>query len=157
MCCYTFEMVPKKSLGKQLTDAREAAGLSQEELGEAVGAAGRTVSTWETGVHRPTKRVQATIESLYGWPPGSISYAMRTGSDLPEVTASFAPGVPRQLEAAAVERARIAQSVADGLERLTDQVSALSEQVTSLEDRVGQLEGSRGQRAQGTKRAQRGR
>lgn len=125
----------KKNLGQQLADARRSAGMSQEELGEAVGASGRTVSTWETDVHMPTKRVQATIESLYGWPAGTIAYTARTQGELPSVANTFSPG-QAELAAARAERTRIAQTAADALELLT-------ERVTSLEDRVRQIESRR--------------
>lgn len=137
MTKYALRMARKKSFGEQLADARRLSGMSQEELGEAVGAAGRTVSTWETGVHLPTKRVQATLEALYGWQGGTIAHALRTGSALPAVAATFGLGRPSPVEEAGEKARRLAvQDVADSL-------SQLSERMTALENRVRQIEGSR--------------
>lgn len=123
-----------------LADARNAYGMSQEQLGEAVGAAGRTVSTWETDVHMPTKRVQATLEAIYGWPVGTIAYANRTGGELPKVTTSFAPRPQGGGTPGATPGPLVLQLGADALE-------LLAERLSSLEDRVSQLESRRAQRA----------
>lgn len=38
----------------QLRKLREAAGLTQRELGNRIGVSGQAVSQWETGVKRPS-------------------------------------------------------------------------------------------------------
>lgn len=147
MTSYTRRMAPKKAEGKpiseQLADARRKYGMSQEELGDSVGAAGRTVSTWETGIHQPTKRVQATLEALYGWPAGTISYSVRTGQPLPPVMRSFTPADLSAREEDDPTRARGVQGVADALELLYGRVTALEDQVQRLETQNAQ----RGRRA----------
>lgn len=124
--------MPKKNLGEQLADARRAAGLSQEEMGECVGASGRTVSTWETNAHLPTKRVQATIEALYAWPAGTIAHAIRTGKTLPAVTADLGPR-PARAGAPEPSRAEVLRGVNDALETLTDRIQELENRVSTLE------------------------
>ena len=39
--------------GRQLKELRQAKGLSQKELGEALGFCNQTVSFWESGRHEP--------------------------------------------------------------------------------------------------------
>lgn len=126
----------QKTIGEMLAEARRSAGLSQDELGEAVGAAGRTVSTWETGAHLPTRRVQQTLEALYGWPAGTLGYAIRNGaSELPAVTASFTARPAKAGDEAA--RARALRGVNDALELLSDRVAELEDRVRQLESQSG--------------------
>lgn len=57
-----------KDLGIRLREAREAAGLAQNEVAEAAGRQWQAVSDWERGVRRPPWRVLAQLEKLLGWP-----------------------------------------------------------------------------------------
>lgn len=150
MTSYTYPMARKKSLGEQLADSRRAYGMSQDELGEAIGAAGRTVSTWETGVHLPTRRVQSTLEALYGWPAGTIGYSIRTGTALPAVVAAF---TPRPSPAAEAEGRPPHPATVESIERLdgeiervNDALQQVTDQLHDLQARVKRLE-SRGQRS----------
>jgi transcriptional regulator with XRE-family HTH domain len=138
-------MTPKRGqlIGDQLAEARRAAGMSQDDLGASVGAAGRTVSTWETGNHLPTKRVQATLEALYGWPAGAIANAIRTGGTLPPVTAPT--GRPSRVEDETV-RARAAQRVTDAIAEHDELIELLTERVRALEEQAAKLSGSRASR-----------
>ena len=51
------------TFGENLRAARKAAGLSQKELADAVGAKHNSVSNWEKGQNNPS---QPTIEKLCG-------------------------------------------------------------------------------------------
>jgi transcriptional regulator with XRE-family HTH domain len=46
--------VPRKSFGSALREAREVAGLTQEELAKATGNSVSSVSAWERGTHTPS-------------------------------------------------------------------------------------------------------
>jgi DNA-binding XRE family transcriptional regulator len=55
---YTIAQIPRdfKRGGEQmqLRQLREAAGLTQRELGNRIGVSGQAVAQWETGVKRPS-------------------------------------------------------------------------------------------------------
>lgn len=53
-------------VGKQIRAAREAKGLTQAELGAAVGAAHETVCRWEKGVVGISKRSLMAVQAVLG-------------------------------------------------------------------------------------------
>lgn len=55
--------------GHRLREARKDAGLSQEELAEAVKVKGNSVSRWEIGESTPRKEVLAKISQVLSKPP----------------------------------------------------------------------------------------
>ena len=63
-------------IGKRIREARQAAGLSQEQLGEKLGVSFQAVSTWETGKFIPdsehlpalAKALDLSLDALFaGW------------------------------------------------------------------------------------------
>jgi putative transcriptional regulator len=62
--------------GSRIRNAREAKGMSQEELGRAVGVGQSSVGHWERGMHEPAiwfKLALADVlgitpRKLFGWP-----------------------------------------------------------------------------------------
>lgn len=76
--------------GSNLRDARVRAGLTQDELGEKIGAGGNTVARWERNERLPSDPAQlvklaieldTTVENLAGESPirGSQAEAFREG------------------------------------------------------------------------------
>ena len=61
------------AFGRALAAALEAAGLSQAALGERVGVAQNTVSTWVAGKYQPEPKVVFSIERALDATPGSLS------------------------------------------------------------------------------------
>lgn len=55
-------------VGKRIVEARKARGLSQRELGLLIGAATRTVQTWEGGQRHPRPATLARIAKKTGRP-----------------------------------------------------------------------------------------
>lgn len=53
----------RTSWGQRLRDRREAAGLTQAELAEAVGVGQAAVSRWEAGSTAPSVRLLPAIEA----------------------------------------------------------------------------------------------
>jgi len=53
-------------IGEQIRAAREAKGMDQAQLAEAVGAARETVSRWETGVLPISQRSLIAVRSVLG-------------------------------------------------------------------------------------------
>ena len=56
---------PARSLGKRLSRARRALGLTQRQFAEVLGVGRASVDSWETG-RRPSKRSRARIGQLLG-------------------------------------------------------------------------------------------
>lgn len=53
-------------IGGFLRQLRKEHGLTQEQLGEKVGATNKTISRWETGVYMPPVECLAMLSELYG-------------------------------------------------------------------------------------------
>ena len=71
----------REGMGLYIYDRRRALHLTQQELGERVGATGPMVSDWERGVATPTTdKVIALVDALgcspnelLGWPWGATA------------------------------------------------------------------------------------
>ncbi|MBQ8507497.1 MAG: helix-turn-helix transcriptional regulator [Clostridia bacterium] len=57
---------PRKTNGKNMIDARAAAGLSQQELAEKVGVKARQVQRWEKGTSKPSPASLEKLDALFG-------------------------------------------------------------------------------------------
>lgn len=57
MCFLKFPTKVDTMNGTEIRNARERAGLTQEELGELVGVSGRTVGNWERGKSIPRNKL----------------------------------------------------------------------------------------------------
>lgn len=53
-------------LGQQIKDARIKAGLSQTQLGEAVGVSGSAVYLWESGRGKPNANAKEKLKEMFG-------------------------------------------------------------------------------------------
>jgi transcriptional regulator with XRE-family HTH domain len=53
-------------IGEAIRAAREAKGMDQGQLAEAVGAARETVSRWETGALRISRRSLLAVQGVLG-------------------------------------------------------------------------------------------
>lgn len=82
-----------QKVGKRIKQAREAAGLSQSELGKAVGVSGTAISLYETGdrsisiklLNIIAGKLNLTLQELaQGYPQKEpdISYALRADKKL---------------------------------------------------------------------------
>ena len=59
-------MREQQTLGRRIQEARKAAGLSQESLGERLGVSRQAVSKWETGTADPTTSNLLALAKLFG-------------------------------------------------------------------------------------------
>lgn len=66
-------------LGLVMTDARNALGLTQEEVGARLAVDGNTVSRWEQGQNRPRRMTAAKLEKMYGLPAGTLTKGVPVG------------------------------------------------------------------------------
>lgn len=80
--------------GKRLKDAREAANLTQEALGEMLGTSARQVWRWETGETEPKGEVVAQIAKALNV---STDYLLNVNNSLKE--SDLSPLERRVLEA----------------------------------------------------------
>lgn len=55
-----------KKIGKFLRDLRREHNLTQEELGDKLGATNKTISRWETGTYLPPADILLAMSKLYG-------------------------------------------------------------------------------------------
>ena len=55
-----------KKIGNFLRDLRREQNLTQEELGEKLGATNKTISRWETGTYMPPADILLQLSKLYG-------------------------------------------------------------------------------------------
>lgn len=79
---YSIEAIQR---GKALAIAREAAGLTQDAAGEALGVSDQTVYRWESG--DPVKdRDLAAMERLYNLTPGTLLPVDRANKMVPRGT-----------------------------------------------------------------------
>ena len=59
-------MREQQTLGRRIQEARKAAGLSQESLGERLGVSRQAVSKWETGTADPSTSNLLALAKLFG-------------------------------------------------------------------------------------------
>lgn len=62
------------SLGARIRDRRTHKGLSQQKLGEAIGAAQQTVQQWEKDKADPPRHQIIALSALFGVTPGWLEY-----------------------------------------------------------------------------------
>ena len=74
------------TLGEQIQALRKDKGLSQEELGEALGVARQSVSKWESGTTIPELDKLIAMSKLFGVSVGSILGLEETGEPDRELT-----------------------------------------------------------------------
>ena len=61
-------MREQQTLGRRIQEARKAAGLSQESLGERLGVSRQAVSKWERGAADPSTSNLLALAKLFGVP-----------------------------------------------------------------------------------------
>ena len=61
-------MREQQTLGRRIQEARKAAGLSQESLGERLGVSRQAVSKWESGTADPSTSNLLALAKLFGVP-----------------------------------------------------------------------------------------
>ena len=59
-------MREQQTLGRRIQEARKAAGLSQESLGERLGVSRQAVSKWESGTADPSTSNLLALAKLFG-------------------------------------------------------------------------------------------
>ncbi len=55
-----------KVIGQFLKELRKEKGMTQEELGKAIGVTNKTISKWENGNYMPPIDVFVMLSELYG-------------------------------------------------------------------------------------------
>src|SRR5438105_11066891 len=81
------DVMPRRkieSYGPRLRQLREAAGLSQADLGKRVNLAGSQINKLETNVNQPTLATALAIAEALGLP--MTDFVSVTSSDRPKVT-----------------------------------------------------------------------
>ena len=111
-------------MGARLRAARRAAGLTQKELGEALGVEAVTVSRWERGVTSPSLP------------------RLRRIAELTETTVSDLVRAPDAASAHALELAALREELAETRE-LVDRVARALEQLARPRSVPGSLQASR--------------
>ncbi len=53
-------------IGRNILQAREAAGMTQRDVGVALDMSARGVSRWEMGKHQPSPKKLAALAGLFG-------------------------------------------------------------------------------------------
>lgn len=71
-----------KKIGSFLKDLRKEKGLTQEQLAEILGVAGRTVSRWETAVNMPDLSILIQLAEFYDVEIGEILDGERKDKDM---------------------------------------------------------------------------
>ena len=84
------------TIGTQITKFRKAAGITQEELGRAVGVSTQAVSRWECGgapdvtlLPAIAEKLGVTIDALFGREGGEVA-------DINELVRNYFKGVPKE-------------------------------------------------------------
>lgn len=83
-------------LGIQISKFRKAAGLTQEELGEAVGVSGQAVSRWECGGAPDITLLPAIADKLGVTIDALFSREGRECADIEEVTGGWLCAIPKK-------------------------------------------------------------
>ncbi len=112
------------TFGDRLAGAREAAGLSQEDLAQRLGVRLTTVQAWEEDMAEPRGN---RLQMLAGMLNVSLSWLLTAEGDglsTPDAPAALAPAAEQAL---------------GELQRLRAQVSALAEELGQLEKRLRHL------------------
>ncbi len=81
------------SFGNKLLSLRTRAGLTQQQVAEAVGVSNKAVSKWETGKTKPTTNVLRRLSSLYHIPIEELM-TIKEESPMPEITKIVITGGP---------------------------------------------------------------
>ena len=75
-----------RTIGNFLKELRKEKGLTQEQLGEKVGASNKTVSRWENGNYLPSVECLSLLSDIYGVSINEIVAGQRlSAGQLPEV------------------------------------------------------------------------
>ena len=72
-------MREQQTLGRRIQEARKAAGLSQESLGERLGVSRQAVSKWETGTADPSTSNLLALAKLFGVPAEELLHQATGG------------------------------------------------------------------------------
>jgi transcriptional regulator with XRE-family HTH domain len=68
----------RREIGRRLSDARHAAGMSQQEVAEGMRVRRQAVSAWERGKSMPTLAEWYDLGPLYGVSLDFLVYGLRT-------------------------------------------------------------------------------
>lgn len=85
-------------LGEQIKEARESAGLSQEQLAVAIGVSKQSVIWWESDTHVPSKARLKKMEAIFN------TRLYVTGSSMPDI-----PDVPPKIVKLAMEISKLTE------------------------------------------------
>jgi transcriptional regulator with XRE-family HTH domain len=55
-----------RRLGRELKAAREAKGLTQQQVAEAIGVSQSAIGNWEQGLREPSVKAQIALRNLLG-------------------------------------------------------------------------------------------
>jgi transcriptional regulator with XRE-family HTH domain len=124
---------PYEELGHRLKLARDRAGMTQKELGAAVGVDAMTISRYERGIHRPDndviQRIAGVLRERSGWFFEAASPDLSEGRSTPDLLGSIAGDV--------TESQRATAEVAEELRKTRRDLEVWRKQIV---ERIGKLE-----------------
>jgi transcriptional regulator with XRE-family HTH domain len=122
------------ALGAWLADLRDAAQLTQAELGQAAGVATRTIQRWEAGTHAPVDVIRVLTALGVRLDPPEPS----------EVRAINATVAALEDQLRSVDRALMQAKVADGAPNQQELLARLEEVEAKVETSAGKTADSLG-------------
>ena len=118
-------MREQQTLGRRIQEARKAAGLSQESLGERLGVSRQAVSKWETGTADPTTSNLLALAKLFGVPAEEL--LRETRGELGELSLAIAEKVIHvSLNSSSEVVARMIQVATEGIKSVVSAMLILS-------------------------------
>lgn len=122
--------VSKTPFGTRLQQARQRAGLKQEEVARKFGVRQGTVSSWEHGEREPSADTIARLARLYG-----VTADWLLGLDIGKSPVEVA----REIRSAAYRWARVLEETARQAEVDSQRAEQLQERLRRIQEMVDQL------------------
>lgn len=125
-------------LAMNIKIARNEAGLTMRELGDAIGVSRQTIANWETGVTRPGLKklrdianlTQHSVEQLTGTGDAPMAVIdVRSGEDLAEATRRSVESIVKT----AKDNAETTRRLADTNAKLAEHVIELGKALLTLQ------------------------
>lgn len=87
------------SIGENIKSLRESRGLTQAQLGDAVGVSDKAVSTWESGKREPRMSAVEKLAELFGVTAGMLFCSEECGTALASDFEKFMVEAYRRMDA----------------------------------------------------------
>lgn len=87
------------SIGENIKSLRESRGLTQAQLGDAVGVSDKAVSTWESGKREPRMGVSEKLAEFFGVTASALLCSEECGTALASDFEKFMVEAYRRMDA----------------------------------------------------------